>query len=136
MLTLPPTVKVFIAKTPINMAKSFDALESLVRYELKEDPMSGHLFVFTNRRRDKLKILMWDRHGWSILYKRLESGTFKLPSADALVTSARLQIEAADLALILEGIELAGARRRKRWQPADLPVSRRPIPELDSRLLS
>jgi transposase len=117
MLSLPPSVHVFIARAPIDMRKSFDALENLVRVVLRKDPMSGHLFVFTNKRRDRIKILMWDRHGWSILYKRLEIGTYKLPEVSAVADGDRIQVEAAELALMLEGIELTGAKRRKRWTP-------------------
>ena len=115
MLSLPPTERVFIARAPIDMRKSFDGLENAVRAVLKEDPMTGHLFVFTNKRRDRMKILMWDRHGWAILYKRLEIGTFTLPDGEY---ADRIEVEAADLALMLEGIELAGASRRKRWVPS------------------
>jgi transposase len=123
MLSLPPSVRVFIARAPINMRMSFDALENLVRVVLQENPMSGHLFVFTNKRRDHLKILMWDRHGWSILYKRLEMGTYKLPEVSSVPDGGRIQVEAAELALMLEGIELAGAKRRKRWVGKQLGAS-------------
>jgi transposase len=117
MLSLPPSVHIFIAKQPINMNKSFDALENLVRVVLKANPFSGHLFIFTNRRRDRVKILMWDRHGWSILFKRLEVGTYKFPEASSVEDGGKLQVEATDLALMLEGIELHGAKRRTRWVP-------------------
>ena len=117
MLSLPPSVHVFIAKAPVDMRKSFDGLENLVRVVLKKNPMLGHLFVFTNKRRDRVKILMWDRHGWSILYKRLEVGTYKFPETSSIADGEKLQVEAAELALMLEGIELDGAKRRKRWLP-------------------
>jgi transposase len=117
MLSLPASVQICIAKAPIDMRKSFDALENLVRVGMKLSPMSGHLFVFTNKRRDKVKILAWDRHGWSILYKRLEVGTYKVPQLDQVADGGRVQVEAAELALMLEGIDLAGAKRRKRWVP-------------------
>lgn len=123
MLSLPPSVHVFIARAPIDMRKSFDALENLVRVVLKKNPMSGHLFVFTNKRRDRIKILMWDRHGWSILYKRLEIGTYKLPEVSAVAEGDRIQVEAAELALMLEGIELTGAKRRKRWVPGPVLIA-------------
>ena len=126
MLSLPPSVHVFISRDPINMRMSFDALENRVRVVLQENPMSGHLFVFTNKRRDHLKILMWDRHGWSILYKRLEVGTFKLPEVNDVPDGGRVQVEAAELALMLEGIELAGAKRRKRWVPGQLGAPKAP----------
>jgi len=108
------------------MRMSFDALENLVRVVLQEDPMSGHLFVFTNKRRDHLKILMWDRHGWSILYKRLEMGTYKLPEVSSVPDGGRIQVEPAELALMLEGIDLAGAKRRKRWVRGQLGASAGP----------
>src|SRR6478735_2386996 len=123
MLSLPASVRIYIAKAPIDMRKSFDALENLVRVGMKEDPMSGHLFVFTNKRRDKIKILAWDRHGWSILYKRLEVGTYKVPQVSQIGEGGRVQVDAADLALMLEGIDLAGAKQRKRWMP---PPKREP----------
>jgi transposase len=115
MLSLPPSVQIFIARAPIDMRKSFDALESAVREVLQLNPMTGHLFVFTNKRRDRIKILMWDRHGWAILYKRLEVGTFVLPQPSE--HAERMEVEAAELALMLEGIDLTGATRRKRWTP-------------------
>lgn len=115
MLSLPPSVQIFIARAPIDMRKSFDALENQVRTVLRQNPMTGHLFVFTNKRRDRIKILMWDRHGWAILYKRLEVGTFILPASDD--NAERLEVEAAELALMLEGIDLTHAKRRKRWVP-------------------
>lgn len=121
MLNLPPSVHVFIAKAPIDMRKSFDALENLVRSELQNDPHSGHLFVFTNKRHDRIKILMWDRHGWAILYKRLEMGTYKIPQMADVTEGNKIQVEAAELALMLEGIDLTGAKRRKRWLPGTRP---------------
>ncbi len=117
MLSLPPSVQIYIARGPVDMRKSFDGLENAVRCVLRKDPMTGHLFVFTNKRRDRIKILMWDRHGWSILYKRLECGTFKLPEAGA--DDQKIEVEAAELALMLEGIDLAKAERRRRWTPED-----------------
>ena len=116
MLSLPPSVQIFIARAPIDMRKSFDALENTVRTVLRQNPMTGHLFVFINKRRNHVKILMWDRHGWAILYKRLEVGTFILPQPDA--NTERVEVEAAELALMLEGIDLTHAKRRKRWTPA------------------
>lgn len=115
MLMLPPSVRIYMATQPVSMNKSFDGLLSLIEYEMKiaVDPFSGHLFVFRNRRGDRIKILFWDRGGFWIFYKRLERGTFKLPSAPG----DHVQIEAGELALLLEGIDLAGARRRARFVP-------------------
>jgi transposase len=116
MLTLPPTVRVFLCLTPADLRRSLDGLAALTREVLREDPLSGHLFVFFNRRRDRTKILFWDRSGLCLYYKRLEKGTFRL-SAFEDARSAHAEIEAAELALILEGIELAQAKRRVRFVP-------------------
>jgi transposase len=116
MLTLPPSVRVFLCLTPADMRRSLDGLAALTREVLREDPLSGHLFVYFNRRRDRVKILLFDRSGLCLYYKRLEKGTFRL-SAFEDAGSARAEIESAELALILEGIELAGAKRRPRFVP-------------------
>ena len=114
MLTLPPSVRVFLCLTPADMRRSLDGLAAMTREILREDPLSGHLFVYFNRRRDRVKILLWDRSGLALYYKRLEKGTFRL-SAFEDPDSPRAEIESAELALILEGIELASARRRPRF---------------------
>lgn len=109
MLTLPLGTRVLVCREPIDMRRSFDGLEAAVRERLREDPLSGALFVFWNRRRDRLKILSFDGTGLWIWYKRLEQGRFEVP-----VTGR--EMSAADLLLVLEGIELASARRRRRWR--------------------
>jgi transposase len=113
MLTWPATVRVFLCTAPTDLRRSFDSLAALTREILHQDPLSGHLFVFVNRGRDRVKILLWDRHGYWLFYRRLERGTFPLPSS----AEASMELEAADLALILEGIELSGAKRRARFMP-------------------
>jgi transposase len=113
MLTWPPTVRVFLCTVPTDLRRSFDSLAALTRQVLARDPLSGHLFVFVNRGRDRVKILLWDRHGFWLFYRRLERGTFRLPAGE----QACLELEAADLALILEGIDLAAAKRRERFVP-------------------
>lgn len=118
MLTLPPAVRVYVAVEPVDIRKAFDGLSAAVREVLRENPLSGHLFVFRNRRADKLKILFWDRSGYCLFYKRLERGTFRLP-ADVAETVTHLEMEAAELSLMLEGIDLRGARRRPRWDPRE-----------------
>jgi transposase len=114
MLTLPPSVRVFLCLAPADMRRSLDGLAALTREIIREDPLSGHLFVYFNRRRDRVKVLFWDRSGLALFYKRLEKGTFGL-SAFEKNDASRAEIASAELALILEGIELAGAKRRPRF---------------------
>ena len=119
---LPAAVRVFLCTRPTDMRNSFDGLYGLVREFLGQDPLSGHLFLFVNRRRDRVKILFWDRDGLVIWYKRLEAGTFQGldPSSRAAQVSgaAGLELSVAELALIINGIDLATARRRKRYSRA------------------
>ena len=122
MLTLPPAVRIYVAVEPVDIRKSFDGLSAAVREILLNDPLSGHLFVFRNRRSDRLKILFWDRSGYCLVYKRLERGTFHLPAA-AAAHATHLEMESAELALMLEGIDLRGATRRPRWDPRGARVS-------------
>lgn len=111
MLTWPPSVRVFLSTQPTDMRCGFDSLAALVREAIGQDPLSGHLFVFVNRSRKRAKILVWDRTGYWLLYRRLEEGTFRLPAHEGL----SLELSAAELSLILEGIDLSGATRRKRF---------------------
>ena len=110
MLSLPPAVRIFVACGATDLRKSFDALAAVVREVLRQDPLSGHLFVFLNRRRDRIKVLYWDRAGFCLFYKRLEEGSFEAPSAE--------QIDVGTLLQLLEGIELSSARRRKWYSRA------------------
>lgn len=114
MLSLPPSVRVFVALEPADMRCGFDGLSARVRGVAGADPMSGHLYVFWNRRRDRVKVLYWDRSGYCLWYKRLERGRFHFPSAEA---GGQVEVEHAELALILEGIDLSASRRRRRWVP-------------------
>lgn len=116
MLSLPPSVRLFVATQPIDGRKGSDSLMVLVRDVLLHDPLSGHLFVFFSKRLDRVRIVYWDRNGIAMWTKRLEKGRFRpafSKDGKLVVTS----MEAAELALILEGIDLAGARRRPRWEP-------------------
>ena len=112
MIFLPPSTRVFVATAPTDMRRSFDGLAERVRNVIGQNPYSGHLFLFRNRRGDRVKILVWDRSGFAIYYKRLESGTFRFPTYEGV----HAEIDRAELALILEGIELAGARRQRRYR--------------------
>lgn len=108
MLMLPPSVRIFVAAKPVDLRRSFDGLAALAEEQFRTDPFSGHLFVFRNRRGDRIKVLYWDRTGFCLWYKRLEKGVFRLPAVQQ-------EVEAAELGLMLEGLDLAGARRRPRW---------------------
>lgn len=111
MLSLPPSVRLFVARGVTDMRKSFDTLAALVIEVVEEDPQSGHLFLFVNRRRDRLKVLWWDRSGYCLLAKRLERGQFRVfDRADR--KGGAFEMSASELALILEGIDLRGAKRR------------------------
>ena len=116
MLTLPPAVKIHVAVDPVDMRKSFDGLASVTREHIQLDPMSGHVFVFRNKRRTLMKLIFWDRTGFVVLAKRLSRGTFRLP-VEAPEGAKALELEAAQLGLMLEGLDLRGARQRKRWRP-------------------
>lgn len=116
MLSLPPSVRVFVATQPVDGRKGADSLMVLVRDVLRHDPLSGHLFVFFSRRCDRVRVTYWDRNGFAMWSKRLERGRFRPPFSRDGRLSANA-IEFAQLALILEGIDLAGARHRPRWQP-------------------
>ena len=114
MLTLPSSVRVFMAVTPVDMRGSFDALAGQVR-RMALDPQDGHLYVFTNGRKTLMKILFFDRSGWCIFAKRLEQGTFQIPSVSE--GQQQLKIDPAVLGLLLEGVDLSRAPRRKRYPP-------------------
>lgn len=119
MLSLSLPGRVFLCTLPTDMRKSFDSLAGLVEQELGQDPLAGDLFVFRSRRGDRLKLLYWDSDGLAIWYKRLEEGTFVFPPADAeraQVGAHGIVIRLAELAMLLDGIDLSNVKRRKRYQ--------------------
>lgn len=107
-------VRVFLCTSRTDMRKGFDTLAVLVRDGLGYDPLSGHLFLFVGRRRDRLKILYWDGDGYALWYKRLEKGTFRMPVAKP--DAASIELKASELAMLLEGIDLGSIKRRKRFR--------------------
>jgi len=111
MFGLSAAVRVYLATKPADMRKSFDGLSALASGSLALDPLSGHLFVFVNKRRDRVKILYWDRDGLAVWAKRLERGTFRLPAAGL----DRVEMTTAELAALLAGIDLNTVRRRVRY---------------------
>ncbi len=107
MLMLPSGTKVYVLSKAISMTKSFDGLSQLIEDVLEKDALSGHLFIFYNKRGDKIKILYWDRNGFCIWYKRLERGVFRMPRIQAEVFS----LTVSELSLLLEGIDLTDKDR-------------------------
>lgn len=111
MLTLSPAVRIYVATGATDLRRSIDGLAALVRERFELDPLSGHLFLFRNRRGDRLKILAWDQGGFWVLYKRLERGTFAWPAED---DDAPVLLRSSELLLLLAGVDLTHTRRR-RW---------------------
>lgn len=115
MLTLPSAVRIVLATEPVDMRKSIDGLMALVRSSFGEDVYSGHLFVFVSRRGDRVKILTFSRGGFILYYKRLERGRFRLPQVEAQAHVVRL--DATQLAMLLDGIDVAEVKRPAAWEP-------------------
>ena len=114
MIHPPASVRVYLCLSPCDMRRSFDGLHALVRDHLQLDPLSGHLYLFANQRRDRLKILYWDRDGFAIWAKRLEAGTYAIPCGEP--GSRHLEIGVEELGALLSGIDLSNATRRKRYR--------------------
>lgn len=116
MMLLPRAVRVYVATAPCNLRKSFDGLSNEVRGVLEKEPLSGHVFVFLNRRKTQVKLLVWTRGGYTVVHKRLEQGTFRF--AQQVTAEARsVEVDVHELTLLLEGIEVAGAKSSTRWEP-------------------
>lgn len=109
MLSLPAQVRIFAATEAVDFRKAHDGLVTIVRDHFEDDPFDGSVFVFFNRRRDRIKLLIWDRNGFWLLYKRLERGTFRAFASSA---GKRVEIDRAELSMLLEGIDLKQGKRR------------------------
>lgn len=112
---LPSSVRIYIAAEAVDLRRGFDGLAAATREIIRVDPLNGHLFVFLNRRRNRVKLLVWDRTGFLLVYKRLERGTFCLPLEPAL-GARHIEVDAGELGLMLEGVDLRNAKRRDRWR--------------------
>jgi transposase len=123
VILLPRAVRVYFATAPMNLRKSFEGLSNEVRSVLAHDPLSGHVFVFLNRRRTQVKLLVWTRGGFTIVAKRLERGTFAFP-AHVRSDAASVPIDAHELSMLLEGIDLERSRTSARWEPPPRPADR------------
>lgn len=116
MMLLPRAVKVYVATAPCNLKKSFDGLSNEVRGVLAQDPLSGHVFVFLNRRKTQVKLLVWTRGGFTIVHKRLEQGTFSFASR-VTQEAQSVEVDVHELTMLLEGIEVVRAKTSPRWEP-------------------
>jgi transposase len=114
MLSVPPTVSIFLCTQPTDLRKGFDGLSGIVRGAFGADPLDGSLYLFINRRRDRIKCLHFDGSGYWLYYKLLEAGTFEVIASE----DACIQIDSTQLAMLLGGVSLVGVRRRKRYQRA------------------
>ncbi len=122
MLSLPPSVRLYVATQPVDGRKGVDSLMVIVRDVFGSDPFGGHLFVFFSKRCDRVRIVYWDRDGFAMWTKRLERGRYQMTfSEDGRLAAS--SIESGELGLILQGIDLRGARRRPRWQPSPSTAS-------------
>ncbi len=116
MILLPRAVRVYVATQPVSLRRSFDGLSNEVRAVLGRDPLSGHVFVFLNRRKNQVKLLVWTRGGFTIIHKRLERGTFAF--AQRVTSEAQsVEVDAHELSMLLEGIDVTRARVSSRWEP-------------------
>lgn len=113
MLNFPPAVRIWLGTAPVDLRRSFDGLAEQVRQHLHHDPLSGHVFVFRNKRGDRVKLLYWDEDGFVIVYKRLEEGVFRWPAVVAGQPSVSLR--AAELAMLLDGIDWSKVQRSRRY---------------------
>jgi transposase len=116
MLNFPPAVRIWLCSAAVDLRRSFDALAEQVRQLLQADPLSGHVFVFRNKRSDRVKLLYWDEDGFVIVYKRLEQGTFHWPSPQPGQHSVK--VRAAELAMLLDGVDWPNTRRTRRYHRA------------------
>lgn len=119
MLSLPPSVRIFLCTLPTDMRRSFDRLAAMTREVIGKNPLSGHLFVFCNRKRDRVKILFWDRDGYVLWYKRLEDGAYRFPIDER----NKVEVSVSELSLLLEGIEWSRVKRQKRFPKNPFPTN-------------
>ena len=124
MLTLPSSVRVYLAAEPVDLRRGHDGLVALVRNTWKLNPFDGHLFVFLGRRLDRVKILVWDRNGFVLYYKRLSQGRFRMPTIAAEAT--RVEMDATTLAMLLDGIDVRQVRRPAPWKPPTVSAAAPP----------
>jgi transposase len=123
VLSLPPSVRIFLATQPVDGRKGFDSLAAIIRSVFEHDVFAGFLYVFFSKRFDRVRIVYWDRSGFAMWTKRLERGRFQAPRSEDGRLSAKA-LDATDLALLLEGVDLETAKRRPRWSPGSKEQAR------------
>jgi transposase len=117
VILLPRAVRVYFATAPTDLRRSFDGLSNDVRAVLGHDPLSGHVFVFLNRRKTQVKLLLWTRGGFTVVHKRLEQGCFAFPQ-QLTSQAACVALDVHELSMLLEGIDMSRVRVSRRWEPA------------------
>jgi len=122
VILVPRAVRIYFAIEPQNLRKSFDGLTNEIRHALAYDPLSGHVFVFLNRRRNQVKLIVWTRGGFTIVHKRLERGTFTFPK-QVVEGATSVTIDVHELAMLLEGIDVSRVKSKPRWEPPKRPRS-------------
>lgn len=116
MIGLPPSVAIYLCDMPVDMRNGFDGLSAIVRNTLALDPLTGHLFLFLSRRRDRVKILFWDKDGYALFYKRLERGRFHPPRVEkAKDGQCVARLASREMTMLLEGVDFKETRYRKRF---------------------
>ncbi len=116
MIYLPASVRVYLCLNPCDMRRSFDGLHALVRDHLELDAFAGHLYVFANKRRDRVKIMYWDRDGFAVWAKRLEEGVYAIPAQQGTCDARRCEMTTEELGALLSGIDLTTATRHRRYR--------------------
>lgn len=116
MLVIPRAVRVYVATAAVSLRKSFEGLSNEVRAVLAKDPLTGHVFVFLNRRRNQVKLLVWTRGGYTIVHKRLERGKFVFVSK-VTEDAPSVEIDVHELSMLLEGIDVTEVKTSTRWEP-------------------
>jgi len=116
VIFIPRAVRVYFASQPVNLRKSFDGLVNEIRHTLGHDPLGGHVFVFLNRRKNQVKLIVWTRGGFTIVHKRLERGTFTFPSR-VTDEATSIALDVHELAMLLEGIDVSRTTSKPRWEP-------------------
>jgi len=130
MLSVSSQTRIFVAREAVDIRKSFNGLIGLAESVLKQDPLSGHLFVFINRRRDRIKLLYWGGTGFCIWYQHLEQGGYQLPSASPANEQEGIEITATQLSLILDGVDLASVRQRPRYRSPQVRAPTESVPAM------